>query len=86
MSWTSSTSDVLNVALVGISAEAMRQYIRFVADRLLVQLGYAKEYDVRCPFPFMDKQSMRVTTNFFENKVAEYALPIEGAFAIDAPF
>ena len=80
------TSDVLNVSLVGISAEAMRQYIRFVADRLLVQLGYAKQYDVRCPFTFMEKQSMRVTTNFFENKVAEYALPTEGSFCVDASF
>lgn len=79
-------SDVLQVALIGMSAELMSQYIRFVADRLLTQLGYPKIYNATCPFPFMEKQSMRVTSNFFENKVAEYALPPQGSFDVNSVF
>jgi len=62
----------LPVNLIGMNAELMVQYIQFVADRLLVQLGCSKMYDVSNPFPWMEMISMQGKTNFFEKRVAEY--------------
>ena len=50
----------------------MSQYIRFVADRLLLQLGYDKLYNVANPFSWMEMISMEGKTNFFEKRVGEY--------------
>jgi ribonucleoside-diphosphate reductase subunit M2 len=52
----------------------MTQYIQFVADRLCVQLGYKKIYNVLNPFDWMELISLEGKTNFFERKVGEYAL------------
>ena len=52
----------------------MSQYIEYVADRLLVQLGYNKNYNVSNPFDFMELISIEGKTNFFEKRVSEYAL------------
>jgi ribonucleoside-diphosphate reductase beta chain len=56
-----------------MNARDMTQYIQFVADRLLVQLGYSKKYNVSNPFDFMDLISLEGKTNFFEKKVSEYS-------------
>jgi ribonucleotide reductase beta subunit family protein with ferritin-like domain len=61
-------------ALIGMNAELMKQYIEYVADRLLVQLGYAKYYNSENPFEFMQLISMENKTNFFEKRVSEYSL------------
>jgi len=66
--------DALPCKLIGMNAELMTQYIQFVADRLAVQLGYKKIYNVSNPFDFMDLISLEGKTNFFERKVAEYSL------------
>lgn len=66
-------ADVLKVKLKGMNKEKMQQYVRFVADRLLVQLGNDKHYGDSNPFPFMDKISMEAKSNFFEKQVAEYS-------------
>ena len=58
--------------LIGMNATLMKQYIEFVADRLSVQFGYNKIYNVENPFDFMDLISMRTKTNFFEKRVGEY--------------
>ena len=58
--------------LIGMNAELMKQYIEFVADRLIVQFGYEKIYNVENPFEFMELISMRNKTNFFEKRVGEY--------------
>ncbi len=50
----------------------MKQYIEFVADRLLYALGYAKYYNATNPFDWMDMISIQGKTNFFEKKVGEY--------------
>lgn len=50
----------------------MKQYIEFVADRLLFALGYSKYYNVTNPFEWMDMISLQGKTNFFEKKVGEY--------------
>jgi ribonucleotide reductase beta subunit family protein with ferritin-like domain len=60
--------------LIGMNAELMTQYIKFVADRLAVQLGYKKIYNVSNPFDFMDLISLEGKTNFFEKRVPDYAL------------
>ena len=66
--------DALPCRLIGMNSEMMSQYIRFVADRLCVQLGYKKIYNVSNPFDFMELISLEGKTNFFERKVGEYAL------------
>jgi len=59
--------------LIGMNSELMIKYIKFVADRLLLQLGYTKIFNEECPFDFMEKISLSGKTNFFEKKVGEYA-------------
>ena len=65
-------TDALPVNLIGMNAEQMRQYIEFVADRLLNELVGIKIYNTLNPFDFMDMISLRGKTNFFEKRVAEY--------------
>ena len=60
--------------LIGMNSELMSQYIKFVADRLSVQLGYNKIYNVLNPFTWMEMISLERKTNFFEHIVSEYAL------------
>jgi ribonucleotide reductase beta subunit family protein with ferritin-like domain len=66
--------EALPCRLIGMNAEAMTQYIQFVADRLSVQLGYDKIYSVTNPFDFMELISVEQKTNFFESRVSDYAL------------
>lgn len=65
-------TDALPVKLIGMNAELMAQYIEFVADRLLVELGNPKVFNTANPFDFMDMISIQGKTNFFEKRVAEY--------------
>jgi ribonucleoside-diphosphate reductase subunit M2 len=60
--------------LIGMNSELMTQYIKFVADRLCVQLGYKKIYNASNPFDFMELISLEGKTNFFEKRVGEYSL------------
>ena len=66
--------EALPCKLISMNSKLMSQYIEFVADRLMVQLGYDKIYDVACPFDFMEQISIEGKTNFFEKRVGEYAL------------
>ena len=66
--------EALPCKLIGMNADLMTQYIKFVADRLSVQLGYKKIYNVENPFSFMELISLQSKTNFFEKRVSEYAL------------
>ncbi|MEM6298792.1 MAG: ribonucleotide-diphosphate reductase subunit beta [Bacteroidota bacterium] len=65
-------TDALPVGLIGMNADLMNQYIEFVADRLLGELGLPKHYGATNPFPFMDMISLQGKTNFFEKRVSEY--------------
>lgn len=65
-------TSALPVELIGMNAGLMRQYIEFVADRLLVSLNSSKLYNVSNPFPWMEMISMQGKTNFFEKRVGEY--------------
>ncbi len=65
-------SEALSVSLIGMNAELMKQYIEYVADRLLIELGCKKYYHATNPFDFMEMISLQGKTNFFEKRVAEY--------------
>jgi ribonucleoside-diphosphate reductase beta chain len=65
-------TEALPVRLIGMNADLMQQYIEFVADRLLVELGNEKVYNATNPFDFMDMISLQGKTNFFEKRVGEY--------------
>jgi ribonucleoside-diphosphate reductase beta chain len=64
--------DALPVKLIGMNSDLMSQYIEFVADRLLQELGNEKIYNATNPFDFMDMISIQGKTNFFEKRVGEY--------------
>jgi len=66
--------DALPCRLIGMNSKMMTQYIQFVADRLCLQLGYDKLYDVTNPFDFMELISLEGKTNFFERVVSDYSL------------
>ena len=66
--------DALPCRLIGMNSQMMTQYIQFVADRLSVQLGYKKIYNVLNPFDWMELISLEGKTNMFERKISEYAL------------
>lgn len=66
--------EALPCRLIGMNAGLMTQYIQFVADRLCLQLGYDKIYNVSNPFDFMELISLESKTNFFEKRVDAYAL------------
>jgi len=65
-------TDALPVALIGMNAKLMSQYIEFVADRWLSELGYDKYYNATNPFDFMEMISLQGKTNFFEKRVGDY--------------
>jgi ribonucleotide reductase beta subunit family protein with ferritin-like domain len=79
--------EALPCKLIGMNAKLMSEYIEFVADRLLVQLGCNKHYKTSNPFDFMEMISMEGKTNFFEKRVGDYSLSsgkkTEEAFSMD---
>jgi len=65
-------ADAIPVKLIGMNSDLMCQYIEFVADRLLVELGNEKVYNTSNPFDFMEMISLQGKSNFFEKRVGEY--------------
>jgi ribonucleoside-diphosphate reductase subunit M2 len=65
--------NALPCRLIGMNAELMMAYVRFVADRLLLQLGYTEMYGAENPFPFMERIALDNKTNFFEHRETSYA-------------
>ena len=65
-------TEALPVDLIGMNARLMLQYIEFVADRWLTELGYSKIYNSSNPFDFMEMISLQGKTNFFEKRVGDY--------------
>jgi ribonucleoside-diphosphate reductase beta chain len=84
--------DALPCDLIGMKSKTMEQYIQFVADRLLVQLGYPKIWNTTNPFPFMERISLEGKDNFFEKRVTNYQMAGVGKtaeqqeFGMDADF
>lgn len=85
-------TDALPVNLIGINAELMQEYIKFVANRLLRELGCQPSYDAQNPFDWMDLISLQGKTNFFEKRVGDYQKagvagdPKNNVIAFDADF
>ncbi|XP_051816559.1 ribonucleoside-diphosphate reductase subunit M2-like [Acanthochromis polyacanthus] len=85
-------TEALPVKLIGMNCELMKQYIEFVADRLLLELGFSKIYRVDNPFDFMENISLEGKTNFFEKRVGEYQRmgvmsgTTDNTFRLDADF
>lgn len=85
-------TDALPVRLIGMNSDLMNQYIEFVADRLLLELGNEKIYDSSNPFDFMEMISLQGKTNFFEKRVGEYQKAgvasgrEDNTFTLDADF
>jgi len=71
-------TEALSCSLIGMNANMMKEYIRFVANRILRQLGYTDLYeDVKQPFSFMDRICFDSKDNFFEGRVTSYQLTVE---------
>ncbi len=85
-------TDSIPVNLIGMNAILMRQYIEYVADRLLLSLGNSKVYHAENPFDFMEMISLQGKTNFFEKRVGDYqkagvmTTKEESVFALDEDF
>ena len=85
-------TESLPVRLIGMNADLMSQYIEFVADRLLTELGNDKIYNTSNPFDFMDMINLQGKTNFFEKRVGEYQKAgvlnsnADNNFSLDADF
>jgi ribonucleoside-diphosphate reductase subunit M2 len=83
-------TESLPCRMVGMNSNMMSQYIEFVADRLLTQLGHPKIYNVSNPFPWMEMISMDGKTNFFERRVGDYSKTVdnktESSFDLSAAF
>ena len=79
-------TEALPCSLIGMSAPRMAEYIEFVADRLLVTLGYPKIWETANPFPWMERISLEGKDNFFEKRVTNYNLAGVGQDATKAAF
>ena len=78
--------DVLGEGVPGMSLADTKDYLQFVADQRLVQLGLEKQYGSKNPFAFMELQDVQELTNFFERTVAAYQMGVEGDVAFDEDF
>ncbi|HEU0173306.1 MAG TPA: ribonucleotide-diphosphate reductase subunit beta [Blastocatellia bacterium] len=78
--------DLLNGGVAGLSTREMRQYLQFVADQRLTQLGLPTLYQANNPFPFMELQDAQELANFFERRVSAYQVGISGQVAFDEAF
>jgi ribonucleoside-diphosphate reductase beta chain len=84
-------TESLPVDLIGMNKDLMKQYLEYVADRLLVDLGVGKVYNSENPFDFMQNIAMENKTNFFEKRVSDYSKAAVGvnegkSFSIDEDF
>jgi ribonucleoside-diphosphate reductase beta chain len=84
-------SESLPVSLIGMNSDLMKQYLEYVSDRLLIDLGVGKIYNSENPFDFMKNIAMENKTNFFEKRVSEYSKSGVGvkedkSFATDEDF
>jgi ribonucleotide reductase beta subunit family protein with ferritin-like domain len=82
-------TDALPVKLIGIDSVKMKEYIEFVADRLMKQVGFKPIWGSQCPFDWMQNISLEGKTNFFEKRVGDYSKHIPEAgdsVRFDEPF
>jgi ribonucleoside-diphosphate reductase beta chain len=65
-------TESISCSMLGMNTEMMKQYIKYVGDQLMIQLGYSKIWKVANPFDFMQNISVEVKSNFFEHRVTAY--------------
>ncbi|GAB4206588.1 MAG: ribonucleotide-diphosphate reductase subunit beta [Sandaracinaceae bacterium] len=78
--------DLLSGGVAGLSVRDMRQYLEFVADQRLAQLGLPVRFGVKNPFAFMEQQDVQELANFFERRVSAYQIGVTGDVTLDASF
>jgi ribonucleoside-diphosphate reductase beta chain len=78
--------DALPVSLLGINAKLMSEYIEYIADFWLIELGYDKIYKKQNPFSWMELISLNGKSNFFEKRVGAYAKAGIKSFSKDEDF
>ena len=78
--------DLLGEGVPGMSVAETRQYLEYVADQRLAQLGLPARYGAHNPFSFMELQDVQELTNFFERTVSAYQTGVEGDVAFDEDF
>lgn len=79
-------TESIPVSLIGMNSALMKEYIQYIADRLLQMLGYEKIYNKSNPFEFMELSSMESKGNFFETRISEYSKAVLGntsGFTVD---
>lgn len=80
-------TEALPCSLIGMNAENMKQYIEFVANRLVLQYDYPEIYpESRCPFDFMARMNLKGKTNFFEKTVTDYNQGSTSHLEADDPY
>lgn len=78
--------DILQFGIAGLSANEMRQYLEYCADRRLEMLSIAPRYNSKNPFTFMELQDMQELANFFERRVSAYQVGVTGQVSFDESF
>ncbi len=78
--------DLCGDGLRGMSADSMRQYLEYVADRRLARLDLPLRYGTANPFAFMELQDVQELANFFERRVSAYQVAVEGDVSLDEAF
>lgn len=78
--------DILQEGVSGLSVRQMREYLEYIADQRLVNLGYQKQFNTKNPFSFMELQDVQEVTNFFERRVSAYQVGVEGDVVFDEAF
>jgi ribonucleoside-diphosphate reductase beta chain len=78
--------DLLGEGVAGLSLTDMRQYLEYVADQRLANLGMPAHFGARNPFSFMDLQDVQELSNFFERRVSAYQVGVSGNVAFDEEF
>jgi ribonucleoside-diphosphate reductase beta chain len=78
--------DILSGGVAGLSVADMRQYLEYIADQRLVQLGLQKVYGAKNPFSFMDLQDVQELANFFERRVSAYQVAVAGDVSFNEAF
>ena len=78
--------DVLSEGIAGLSLGEMKQYLQYVADCRLDNLGFNRAYGVKNPFDFMALQDVQELTNFFERRPSAYRIGVEGDVRFDEAF
>lgn len=75
--------EIIPAPMVGMCADSLLDYTKCTSDALLVSLGYGKFYHVLNPFDWIVLLSLNNKTNFFEDKVSEYAKSESGTLVFD---